>query len=69
MVSGQITCHCGQSVPGWMADAHLVGGVRCSGIREELHVPGVCLDCKLGTHSAVFLLALDVIRFEKGLAE
>jgi hypothetical protein len=65
MVTGQITCHCGQTMAGYMADSHVTpNGVSCVGIRHELHTPSICLECKLGTHSPSFVELLDTIRCE-----
>jgi len=68
MVTGQITCHCGQSMAAYLADAHVTpSGASCFGIRHELHTPTICLECKMGTHDASFLEILETIRWEKGL--
>lgn len=67
MITGQITCHCGQDVPGYLAHAHVKpNGATCEGIRLELHTPGICWECRNGTHSAEFARILDVIAWERG---
>lgn len=68
MVTGWIRCHCGQDVPGALADSHVKpNGVTCVGIREYLHKPGICLECREGTHRREFLDMLETIRWEKGI--
>jgi hypothetical protein len=65
MISGQITCHCGQEVPGYLAHAHVMpNGASCAGINITYHVPGICHDCRQGTHSEQFMSTLDTIRWE-----
>ena len=68
MASGWIECHCGQRVPAYMAgmDRHFTprGGL-CVGIREELHVPSICLECSQGTHDPSFMVKLEMIRSER----
>ena len=66
-VSGWITCHCGQDVPGYLAGPgkHVrPSGATCPGIDERVHTPSVCLECKSGTHGVGFARVLDVIRWE-----
>jgi hypothetical protein len=66
--SGWIECHCGQAVPGYLADSHVMpGGVSCVGIREELHRPTLCYLCLMDDHSPEFLRTLETIRWEKGV--
>lgn len=66
MVTGQITCHCGQDVPGYLAHAHVKpNGAQCEGIREELHKPTICHSCRIGAHSNSFMDKLETIRWER----
>ena len=69
MVTGWIVCHCGQEVPAYLAGHHVTpGGAVCEGIREGLHTPGLCLDCRQGTHGDGFTATLETIRRDKGYA-
>jgi hypothetical protein len=34
-------------------------------IREELHVPSICLECSEGTHEPSFMVKLEMIRSER----
>ena len=65
MVTGWIVCHCGQDIPAYLATAHVKpNGAVCDGIIEAVHVPGICLECRLGTHSDSFLATIEAIRLE-----
>jgi hypothetical protein len=69
MVTGQIVCHCGQEIPASLATAHVKpSGAKCAGIREELHKPAICLECRNGTHTSAFMDKLETIRSERGSA-
>ena len=66
-VSGQVACHCGQDVPGYLAGPgrHVrPSGGTCSGIDVALHAPGICWECRQGTHGAEFERILETIRWE-----
>ena len=65
MVSGWITCHCGQHVPAYLAGRgkHVTpNGGACYGINLDMHVTGICLECLHSSHSAEFMATLDMIR-------
>ena len=65
-VSEWITCHCGQHVPAYMADSHISSsGGSCVGIREELHMHTICLDCANDTHTTEYQITLRKIRHDR----
>lgn len=66
-VSGQASCHCGQNLPAYLMGPWMhvrPSGGACRGIDPSVHVPGICWECREGTHSAEFLRVLDVIAWE-----
>jgi hypothetical protein len=38
-------------------------------IREELHTPAICLECRNGTHTSAFMDKLETIRWERAREE